>query len=257
MTELLAQTSVVLVEPQNDINIGIAVRAARNFGVSSLRLVNPASADPAVIGVSAPRSSEFIEAIETFESVDAAIADCVFTLGLTARSRSAEWTVLDPTEAASAVQSASGKGRVAILFGREDSGLPNLVLDRCHGVVTIPANPDYTSLNLGQAVLLVLWECFRAQRVGPSPVALSVREEVVSMGRMERLFRHAEEALEAIEFFKTDTRDHIMRSLRSVLLRAGLDERELAIWHGIFREIPAFLRRKGVSGEGDQSSTKQ
>ncbi len=260
MSLLLERTSVVLVEPQNDINIGVAVRAARNFGVPSMRLVRPRVADPEEILVCAPRSEEYIEGIEIYDDLDSALADRVFVVGLTARSRSARWTVLTPPQAARALQAASQEGPVAVLFGREDSGLPNEVLDRCHGVVTIPTNPEYTSLNLGQAVLLMMWEIFRLQSGADGPgeeVGVVAAGGAVPMAALERLFQHAEEALEAVEFFKTDTREHILRSVRSVFMRAGLDDRELAIWHGIFREVPAFLRRKGLVQEEDQSSTKQ
>lgn len=261
---MMDQTSVVLVEPLNDINIGIALRVCRNFGISSLRLVRPRQGDPETIGVTAPNSEEQIAALERYDELDDALGDCVYTLGLTARRRSANWVVMDPAEAAVAVREAATKGRVALLFGREDSGLPNEVLDRCHGVVTIPTDPGYPSLNLGQAVLLVVWELFRLQEgkgegVAQAAVPVAQAEEPVEMARMELLFRHAEEALESIEYFKTDTREHILRSIRSVFLRAGLEERELAIWHGIFREIPGYLRRKGVlpGQQGDHSSVKQ
>ena len=247
----LTRTSIVLVEPQDDINIGTAVRAAKNFGITSVRLVRPATADPYIIGVSAPKATDLIENLERYDDVDAALSDCVFTLGLTARVRSANWRVLEPRSAAREIVKTSPEGRVAILFGREDSGLPNEVLDRCHAVVTVPTNPDYSSLNLGQAVLLMLWELFRAATDVEEKSAALPEVEMDSefppapMEAMERVFTQAEEALESVEFFKTDSHDHIMRSIRSVLLRARLDTREMAIWLGIFKEVVAYLERTG------------
>lgn len=254
-SEVLKKTSIVLVEPQNDINIGTSVRAAKNFGLSSLRLVNPRVADPETIGISAPNASDFIDSIETYEQIDEALADCIFVIGMTARRRSAKWKVLEPRSAAVSVIEATQGGRVAFLFGREDSGLSNEALDRCHAVVTVPTNPDYSSLNLGQAVLLMAWELFRAvEGVELKPTRLT-RVEMDSeyppatMRGMERLFDCTESALEAVEFFKVDHNEHIMRSIRSVFLRANLDERELAIWLGAFKEVKSFLARKGIGSK--------
>ena len=249
---VLDGTSLILVEPQDDINIGTALRAARNFGLQSIRLVRPASADPAKIAISAPRCEDWIRQIEQFSSVDEAVADCVLTLGLTARRRAASWRVLEPRQAAREAAHATEGGRVGLLFGREDSGLPNDVLDRCHAVVTIPTNPDYSSLNLGQAVTLTLWEIFRcAQQLDElRPELDQIRPQTefdpAPMEGLERMFDQAHDALEAVQFFKTDTHEHIMRSIRGVFLRARLDERELAIWHGIFKEVVAYLDRAGV-----------
>lgn len=251
MKKALQNVSIVLVEPQDDINIGTAVRAAKNFGITSMRLVRPASADPHTILVSAPGAQDMVENLEILESVDEALADSVLTLGMTARSRSARWQVFEPPGAAKAVIRATAQGRVALVFGREDSGLPNEVLDRCHGIITVPTNPDYSSLNLGQAVLLMAWELFRQglekEEAAESTIVAESRSgsdvDLAPMEGLERMFRQAEDALSAIEFFKAGTSEHIMRSLRSVFLRARLDRRELAIWHGIFKEVVAYMKR--------------
>jgi len=147
-----------------------------------------------------------------------------------------------PPEVAAEMQNYDGK--VALVFGREDSGLPNDALDRCDVLLTIPTNPDYSSLNLAQAVLICVWEAFKASS---SPLeAVSTSEfPVASRGQVERMLVYAEEALERVEFFKGPNQPQVMRSVRSVFARAQLDERELAIWYGIWKEIPAFLKRTG------------
>lgn len=244
--------SVVLVEPQDDINIGTVVRACRNFGTSSLRLVRPASADPGQVGISAPRSEDFIAGMERFSTLDEAVADCTLVLGLTARRRYASWRVIGPRQAAQEVASVPKDQQVALLFGREDSGLPNEALDRCHAVVTIPTNPEYSSMNLGQAANLMLWEVYRAaQNLGEADQVPLAQVDADSdfdpapMAGLERMFGQAESALSTIGFFKSEGSEHILRSLRSVFLRSQLDRRELAIWHGIFKEILGYARRVG------------
>lgn len=234
----LPNITVVLWEPQDDINIGTAIRAAKNFGVHDVRLVNPASGDHHTILVSAPKAQDVVASMQVFDDLDSAVADCVRVIGTTARGRRGNWPLLHPSEAArSALES---PGRVAFLFGREDWGLSNEAMDRCDAMVTIPTNPDYSSLNLGQAVLLTLWECFRQAghtADGISEFPLAPREHV------ERMLSQAEATLELVNFFKTKGREHVVRSIRAVFLRASLDERELAIWFGIWKEIPQYLRR--------------
>lgn len=252
LSTALDNVVVVLVEPQDDINIGNTIRACKNFGITRIRLVSPASADPERIGISAPKAGDVIARIERFDSVDDALADCTFVAAMTARARRANWTVVEPRSAAMDVVSAADTGLAAIVFGREDSGLPNDVLDRCHVIVTVPTNPNYSSLNLGQAVLLLVWEIFReAQRVQierSRDASLNKdNRELAVMARLEPMFSQAERALSAIEFFKTGSSAHIMRTVRAVFLRAGLDNREAALWHGVFTEIEAFMKRTGRS----------
>ncbi|MFB6375391.1 MAG: RNA methyltransferase [Bradymonadaceae bacterium] len=251
---------VVLWEPQDDINIGNAVRACKNFGVHHLRLVRPAQADPDEIAVSAPKADDVIANIETYQSLEDAVADCVYVIGTTARSRAARRVVTEPRGAAASAVDLTDDGNVAYLFGREDSGLPNDALDSCQSIVTIPTDPDYSSLNLGQAVLLNIWEVFRVatdqdvERPDVEWVAAESGWEPATMEEMERIFEMAEEALLAIDFFRTPATWRIMRTLRSMFLRASLDEREAAIWMGIFSEIldtAEDLKRATDDGEDD------
>lgn len=247
----MRKIAVVLYEPQDDINIGTVVRACQNFGVHDIRLVRPRIADPATILISAPNAEAAVSALRRFDDLDDALGDAVRVFGATARPRAAAAVVADPI--AAAVQARGTQGKVALLFGREDHGLPNEALDRCDTQINIPTSPDYTSLNLAQAVLLVLWEIFRATELKPLEAAPSpeVRTEFEHAPReqVERMFQEAQASLEAVGFFKYGDGEHVMRSLRSVFLRAGLDRRELAIWFGIFKEIRAALDRARVSSK--------
>jgi len=243
LPESLSQIVVVLWEPQDDINIGNAVRACKNFGVHDLRLVRPKEADPHQISISAPKAPEIIQNIGHHETFAEAVEDCVLTVATTARPRTGRQVVTEPRGAAATTVEATGEGKVAYVFGREDSGLPNEVVDRCHSIVTIPTDPDYSSLNLGQAVLLNMWEIFREATDAPEErpdlerVEANREHPPAEMGSIDRMIDTAERALHAIDFFKIDQTWHIIRSIRSVFLRADLDEREAAIWHGIFGEV--------------------
>lgn len=248
----LDNITVVLWEPQDDINIGNTVRASKNFGVTDIRLVRPASADPETIAVSAPKAEDVIDSIEVYTELEEALADCIFVVGTTARSRAARRVVTEPRGAALEAVDAAGDGRVAYLFGREDFGLPNEALDPCHQVVTIPTNPEYTSLNLGQAVLLNVWEVFRVATDQPvEKPAIDVEPDgerfdpPAKVEMMEQLFEMAEEALHAVDFFKADETWNITRALRSVFLRARLSEREASILMGIFREVIEVVEENG------------
>ena len=246
LPEALSRIVVVLWEPQDDINIGNTVRACKNFGVRDIRLVRPAEADRDRISISAPKADDVIDNMKTYGSLAEAVGDCRMVIGTTARSRTARSrrVVTEPRGAAqSAIEVADEQGRVAYVFGREDSGLPNEALDSCHSIVTIPTDPDYSSLNLGQAVLLNVWEVFRVATEQPRErpdinwIEPASDREPASMEALERMFEEAEEALHAVDFFKIDETWNIMRTLRSMFLRAGLDEREVAIWIGIFSDI--------------------
>ena len=244
----LDRVAIVLFEPQDDINIGNVVRAAKNFGVDDIRLVRPASADPHRIGISAPRAQGLINTIQKYDSLEEALAECVYVVGTTARSRKGAWVVDEPRTMAKNVVARSEAGKVAIVFGREDSGLPNDALDLCHAVASVPTRPEYSSLNLGQAVLLMIWEVYRVENefADDPKVTVSALTEFppASSRGIELMLGEAERALSAVEFFKSDGAEHVMRSIRSVLTRAQLDERELEIWFGVFNEIPGFLKRK-------------
>ena len=241
----LAQLSVVLFEAQNPVNIAATVRAMKNMGVSSLRLVRPCLYDPVRLEGIAHDTWDIIHGIQHFHDFDAAVADCVRLVGYTARRRAAKWRIMDPKEAAEDALGYVGEGRVGIVFGREDHGLPNEILDRLHAVVTIPTT-DHASLNLAQAVLIALYELHLASgdatRVLPGP-----RKDAPTptTDLFERYFTELHNALDAIQFFKTRFPEHIMRSLRAITFRAAPDERELALLRAMSLEIVRFLERTG------------
>jgi tRNA/rRNA methyltransferase/tRNA (cytidine32/uridine32-2'-O)-methyltransferase len=153
MTEsLLGSVVLVLYEPQDPVNIAATIRAMKNMGVSRMRLVRPVEYEAVRLEGIAHGTMDLIDAIEHYDSFDAAVADCVRVFGFTARRRAAKLRLIDPKVAAAELLDAAVDGPVALVFGREDSGLPNDVLDRVHATVTIPTT-NHASLNLAQACL--------------------------------------------------------------------------------------------------------
>jgi TrmH family RNA methyltransferase len=239
----LSHISVVLFEPQNPVNIAATVRAMKNMGFASLRLVRPCAYDPVRLEGIAHDTWDIIHAIEHFDDFDTAVADCVRLVGFTARRRAAKWRILSPREAAEDALGYAEAGRVGMVFGREDHGLPNEILDRVHAAVNIPTT-DHASLNLAQAVLIALYELHLADgdatRVlrGPRKEAPPPTTEL-----FERYFNEIHQALDAIQFFKTRYPEHIMRSIRAITYRATPDDRELSLLRAIALEMVRFLER--------------
>src|SRR3954462_9260010 len=158
MTESrLSALRVVLYEPQDYVNIAATIRAMKNMGVSQLRLVRPIEWDPWRLEGIAHGTNDLIEKIETFPDIEDAVADSVRVFAFTARRRAAKYRIMEPREAAVELLQQAEHGPVSILFGREDTGLPNDALDRAHAVVTIPPT-HLASINLAPAVLTVLSE---------------------------------------------------------------------------------------------------
>src|SRR6476661_2411276 len=149
---------LVLVNPQDIVNIASAVRIAKNFGIHQLRLVNPEVFDPYRIEGIAHNTADLVARIEILDSLEAALADCVFTAVLTGRERAAKRRVLRPREAANALIMEAAAGPVAFVAGREDSGLTNAELDLCQALVTISTDPGHRSLTLAQAAAIMAYE---------------------------------------------------------------------------------------------------
>ena len=208
---------LVLVNPQDIVNIASAVRIARNFGIDRMRLVEPELFDPWRIEGIAHNTADFVARIEILPSLQAAIADCVSTFVLTGRERAAKRRTLRPREAAAEVVRDLAAGPVAIIAGREDSGLTNAELDLCRTVVTIATNPSHPSLNLAQAVAIMAYETWSARGGDAAPLKPPRREAApATSAQLEELFGDWHRALWAIDFFKTRRSDSVMRSLREI-----------------------------------------
>ena len=254
---ILDRVRVVLYEPQNPINIAATVRAMKNFGVHDLRLVRPVPYDPYRLEGIAHDTHDIIAAIMQADTLDDVLADCTYVAAFTARHRSAKWALTDARGAAARALENAREGKVALLFGREDFGLPNEALDRAHLTVTIPTT-NHASLNLAQAVIVALYELHLAAgdatRTLPPP-----RKDAppASKEMLERYFREAEETLQRIQFFKTRYREHIMRTLRSLTMRAQPDAREITLMRAMVLEVIRAMDRELKQQRGEHSGATE
>jgi tRNA (cytidine32/uridine32-2'-O)-methyltransferase len=240
---------LVLIAPQDIVNVASAVRVCRNFGIASMRVVAPeVELDAYRIEGVAHNTAEFISRIEVYDRLEPALADCVQAMVLTGRERAAKRRVLRPREAASELLDWGISGPVAIVAGREDHGLTNDELDACHTLVTISTDPSYTSLNLAQAIAVMCYELWTAAGGDTVPFKKPRRSaKPATLAEQELMFNDWVRTLAAIEFFKTREYDNVVRSLRETLFRAGLDQREAKLFRAMNIEVIHFLRRMGVS----------
>jgi TrmH family RNA methyltransferase len=203
------------------------VRAMKNFALTDLALVAPAEYDEYRIEGIAHRSADLLKGVRTFVALDEALKDCVHVVGFTARGRTAKRNVQRPRAAAAEILTMAEQGPVALVFGREDKGLSNEDLDRCNRAVVIPTDPAYPSMNLGHAVAVMLYELAVARGDESRPLKPPRREAPPAPSELiEELVAKVEQALEAIDFFKGKERSLVMRTVREVVHRTPLDQRE-------------------------------
>jgi tRNA (cytidine32/uridine32-2'-O)-methyltransferase len=239
---------LVLVNPQDIVNIAGAVRIARNFGIERMRLVNPETFDPWRIEGIAHNSADFVAGIELVDSLEAAVADCVHVAVLTARGRTAKRRTVRPREAAAELVSAAATGPVAMVVGREDRGLTNAELDLGHVLVTIPTDPENSSLNLAQAVAIMAYESWIARGGETAPLKPPRKDTPpATSAQLEELFGDWRRALWAVDFFKTRRPDSVMRSFREIVHRAALDGREASLVRAMGIEVVRYLARAGLT----------
>ena len=239
---------IVLVGTQHPGNIGAAARALKTMGLSRLVLVAPEQYPADEAFRRAAGADDLLAEAVVVPTLAEAVSDCRFVLGCTARSRRVALEELAPREAAARVIGQAGAGQVALVFGRERTGLSNEELQLCHASVHIPANPAYSSLNLAAAVQVLAYELRLALLAGSGPQASTVAsqdESLATHAQMEGLFGQLGETLDEIDFHKGRTPDSAMRKLRRLFLRAGMSEQEVRLMRGILADAQRMARLAG------------
>ena len=241
---------IVLVGTQHPGNIGSAARAMKTMGLSRLVLVAPEKAPDRDTQAMAAGADDLVEAAPVFASLAEAVADCRWVLGATARNRRIQLEPLHPRDAARRAVLATASGPVALVFGRERTGLDNEELQLCHAAVHIPSDPAFSSLNLAAAVQVLAYELrcavLEAAGAGTQPtVAMRTAppgEDSASHAELEGFFGQLAETLEQIDFHKGRAPESAMRKLRRLYLRANLDSADIRLLRGVLADAQRMAR---------------
>jgi len=235
--------SVILVEPQLGENIGMVARAMWNCGVRDLRLVNPRDGWPSKTARAACSGAGIVvEAARLYDTTSDAIADLNFVLATTARTRDMTKPVFTPETAANEMRGRAQSGAsIGVLFGKESSGLDNDDVALADGAITVPLNPEFTSLNLAQAVLLLSYEWFKLKdQTTPFELQMPDDTRPASKQELQWLYEHLEQELDNKGFLMVKEKRPIMvRKIRNMLARAQMTEQEVRIYRGM---ISALVR---------------
>lgn len=240
---LLDSVAVVFHKPQDPVNLAATVRVMKNMGLADLRLVQPMPYDPWRIEGVAHGTRDLVDRIRHFDSLPEALADCVYVAAFGAKRRAHRWPVTSPRALAPVALAKAAEGRVALLFGQEDHGLPNEAIDLAHVLVAIPTT-EHASLNLAQAVLLAAYELHL--EAGDATRTLARHRHHTALPKheeWERTLGDIDRTLAAISFYRTRNAEHIMRSVRSLLNRAGPDSRELTLVRAMAIEVLRTIDR--------------
>ena len=230
---------VVLVEPQHSGNIGAVARAMKNMALSRLVLVNPADHLAMEARMMAMHALDILQQARVVGSLAQAVADTGYVVGTTRRlgkSRQAQQT---SRSIAPLLLELAASNPIALVFGREDSGLSNEELGRCHELISIPAHPTFGSLNLGQAVLLVCYELYVSTAIQP----LALLPTLATTAEVERLYTKMREVLRRIGFLHGSNPDRMMGYFRRFFARYGMKSRDVKVFLGVFRQIEWYINR--------------
>lgn len=257
-TYFLDRIRIVLIETSHPGNIGAAARAMKTMGLSRLYLINPKHFPNAEATSRASGADDVLSRAVVCESLEEALSGCVDVVGTSARLRSLTWPQLNPRDCATRMAASAEQGDVALLFGRERSGLTNEELDHCRFLVHIPSNPDYQSLNIAAAVQVLCYELAVEANLGDGVVkpgqAGHVGDgegDIASTEDQDRLMEHMQQALIDVDFLNPETPKHLMRRLRRLFNRAELRKEEINILRGILSAAQRQARLAGAVDPAD------
>ena len=227
----------VLFRPQAAGNVGAAARALKNMGFDDLRLVGRGPLNDREAVKMAVHADDLLANAKVYPSLTEAIADCSIAVGTTSRRGGYRSRAMSLRPAATELAAIAGANKIAIVFGREDHGLTNRELKACHRLVTIPTAPEYPSLNLAQAVMVVAYELMMALNDSADAVKARPAPQFVEASVSDAMLERLAQALLSIGFIPDDNPDHIMFAIREIFGRSGLTAREVEILNGMARQM--------------------
>ncbi|QSX38531.1 MULTISPECIES: tRNA (cytosine(32)/uridine(32)-2'-O)-methyltransferase TrmJ [Shewanella] len=239
---MLSNIRVILVGTSHPGNIGSTARAMKTMGLSNLYLAEPRVEPDGQSVALAAGACDILKNLVKVDSLAEAIKDCSLVIATSARSRTLDWPMLDPRQAGEKLVAEAKSGPVAIVFGRENHGLSNEELQQCNYHVFIPANPEYSSLNLAQAVQIICYEtrvAHLAQEAEPQEIV-----EYPLVEDQERFFEHLEKTLLSTGFIIKNHPGQVMVKLRRLFSRARIESQEMNILRGILTSIDRWVEPK-------------
>lgn len=239
----LSNIRIILLNTTHPGNIGGVARAMKNMCLDNLVLVSPCEFPDDAAMARAAGADDVLNRAQVCATLDEALETCRLVVGTSARSRTIAWPILTPPAAAQRLVAEAVAAPVALLFGPERTGLTNEQLDRCHYLVSIPANPEFSSLNLACAVQVMAYELWLAAG-GSKEGAGDDTSPLASADDVQRLYRHMEEVLVQIQFLDLENPRRLMRRLTRLYNRARLDNNELNILRGILTAVQQGWPRK-------------
>ena len=237
---------IILLGTTHPGNIGAAARAMKNMGLRDLVLVNPRYFPHPDATARASGADDLLAAARVVGSLAEALDDCVYVAGASARTRSIDWPSMELRDCVSRLLGASRQGTVATVFGPEKSGLTNEDLDRCNTLLTIPADPDFSSLNLAMAVQILCYE-WRVATLENRDPAPSSGVPLASGEQLQYFYGHLEQVLLLSGFLDPGNPRLLMRRLRRLFMRAAPDRNEINILRGILASLDPDARKRNIN----------
>lgn len=243
---MLNQIKVVLVETTHSGNIGSVARAMKTMQLGNLTLVNPKTQIDAQTFALAAGAKDIIEQLKITATFEEAISECDLVIGASARERRLSGLLLNPKQAAQlAIKRAQTHSKIAFVFGRERVGLTNEELQKCNYHLSIPANPNYSSLNLAMSVQIMAYELYQAalnQEKLPPIKSTEIESKAPISQNVEDFYAHLERTLLEIQFSQPDRSQNMIARLRQLFNRAQLTAQELNILRGILTAIEKQIK---------------
>lgn len=244
---LLKNIRIVLVNTSHPGNIGAAARAMKNMGLSSLYLVEPKQHPTMEAYRRSAGAHDVLDNAVVVSDLNQAVSGCLWVAGTSARLRTIEWPILEPRECVQQCLEHVAQGEIAIVFGRENSGLTNDEMEKCNALLHIPTNAEYSSLNLAAAVQVVSYE-FRLALISEKNTKAKSKKHredaLAGSDQLDGLYQHLHDALGSLGFFGTNNPDVVMRRLKGLFGRANTTQREVGILRGICSAIQGKKRER-------------
>jgi tRNA (cytidine32/uridine32-2'-O)-methyltransferase len=239
----LNNIDIVMVGTTHPGNIGAAARAMHNMCVSSLVLVSPQCPVGEIAYARASGAHSILDNRRTVESLQEAVEGCNLVIASSARKRSLSWPEMTPQQAAEKIGGLDDSSRVALVFGREHSGLTNEELQICHSMIIIPTNPDFSSLNVASAIQLICYEIFKIDWSPPRPEPFNDQDSAATSGEIEGYFQHLEQVMTTTKFLDIENPGLLMQRLRRLYQRLALSKNEVNILRGILSSVEKYKSR--------------